>query len=84
MFFENGTWPMVLYNKGARHKPGGQEELAGGSGSYVKHKGLKISYKEKGEGEKRCNGSRERSKYLRNRSERRVRKGWRDRSSQIS
>lgn len=67
MFFEKGTWPMVLYNKGARPKPGGQEGLAGGSGSYVKHKGLKISYKEKGEGEKRCNGSRERSKNLRNR-----------------
>lgn len=35
--------------------------------ALIKHKGLKISYKEKGEGETRCNGSRERSKYLRNR-----------------
>lgn len=58
---------MVLYNKGTRPKPGGQEGLARGSGSYIKHKGLKINYMEKGEGEKKCNGSRERSKYLRNR-----------------
>ena len=55
---------MVLYNKGTRPKPRGQEGLARGSGSYIKHKGLKISYTEKGEGEKKCNGSRERSKYL--------------------
>lgn len=37
MFLKKGTWPMVIYKKGTRPKPGDQEGLSRESGTYIKH-----------------------------------------------